>query len=389
MRNVTKTDDKQLWRICDVIDGQDCSWPIYATPCVDSQDHPAMLVELAYPLTSVSQQQFVHVRLKQAAFEQDGSKWLLRPRSLEQVAFKCSGVTPKFYLKWPGEFTGGTVTEVKEKPLYKDDVCADEDFVRYVANQIGNLDIAHLRLVFNAFCWNALRYMLNEYRPIDFGFATIHALPYRKNWAPILHARYPGIASVFERSPEECRATLDALGFDLPLFSSDMMSMPTNNTFGWTLEIIPKEKTRKEFQKVEDEAAEQYAQTNVSYLWRWSKIVKAKLEEITHVFEDWIEAASLPVATVDSSRPSDQWLLSPKRTRGRVRPIVPPPPPTYYRTASHSADGWPVTHPILDEKAVAGVQELPDDDTFKLGIGLRKRGRVANRDTGTDPGPQI
>lgn len=379
MRPVQATDDVQLWRLTDVINEKPHSWPIHATPVVDGSGNKFWLVQPAYPVGSLEQRDFVYNRIAQVAAEADGPKWLVRPTLLTEIAFKCRGVSPKYYLKWPGEFEGGKQLEVKEAKPYDAPECSDEDFVRYAALRAGLKDISEFRRTFLIMVYNAVRWLVDERKPLRLGFCTLHVLPYRANWKGILHARWPNIASVFEKPVEQQDGVLDALGVKPALFSADLIEMLDGGEFGWTLEVTPSEALEKELMKTETEMVGKHKRIGVTYVWRWAQMVREKVPEILYVFQKWIKKAARPVASVDDTLPQDQWVLLPKRRRGRVHPVGAPPPATYYRTASHAADGGPVQHTILDTKEIEGVQELLDED-FELGSGLlRKPGGVAAR----------
>jgi hypothetical protein len=351
MRTTAPTDDKQLWRIADHHEGQDRSWPVYATPSQDSVGD-CYLVELASPVEHSSQWQFVNGVLERVAFESDGPRWLIRHRPFEQVAIRCAGVTPEYYIRW-GDTTQPVATGVppKSPKPRKDDI--DDAFIRFVCNETGLTDIPQLKLMYAMLCQYAPRWLLERHKPLRLGFCTIHAFPYRANWQATLHAKWPEILSVFRKPKRYVKGCLEATGFTESLYATDVVEMQTDATFGWTLNVTPEQAFEEAVAEVETESL--HKSSSGHYVGRWSKLVSKLQGEILYAFSSWLEKASRPVASIDVTRPKDQWSLVPKRSRNRVRPSVPKPPLVRETTASFNPNDGPQVADTPDAEANEGV----------------------------------
>jgi hypothetical protein len=359
MRTTIATDDKQLWRIADHVDGLDYSWPLYATPVRDCSDNEAYLVTLAIPVQDQRQRAFVYDRLTARAFDSDGPQWLIRQSWFEKIAVKCRGITPEYYHKWgqQPELPTDNISTPEPDP----DPVKAEDFVRYVCNLAGQTDVPAMNLLYNMFCYNAVKWLLQEQKPLNLGFATLYAIPYRANWRGMLHARWPNIAALFRKKAADRDAALEAIGFTTCLYSTELVEMQTDQTIGWTLEVVPTKSWDKEVLRTETETASK-SPTPSSYLYRWSRMIKKRHDHIVHLFAAWLEKASRPLGHLDQDPGGNNPRLVVRRSRGRVRPVAPPFPPTYFTTAPHSAKDEPATAPITDVATAAGVQDLPDAD---------------------------
>jgi hypothetical protein len=371
MRTFEFIDDKQLWRIADNHNGEDYSWPLYATPASDG-NAALYYVQLAMPIDSKEQRDFVYPRIDAIAQEFDSTRiaWLVSKGTFEAAAHKCKGVSPDFYTKWPKVHEGGQPQQPPPPFKLPSDAVWDEAFVRDVANASGITDIAHLRLMWNTFCFHSVKWMMEQNKPLNMGFATIHALPYRKNWCGILHARWPGILKAFKSN--RVKEFFEMFGIDQVFWSADIIGMSTRKTIGWTLEIVTTDRFDKEIDAMEERILDECPQP-VSYCYRWSKLVEKKYDEIIKVFGHWVEKASLPRADLDQSQPRDSWVLKPRVAKGTVRPAKEPPCKTYYSTAVDTTKNTGPTASIVDMEALEKVQEVPDDGSFAFNLRPHRR----------------
>lgn len=359
MRTFHPSDDKQLWRIMDCANGVDRSWPIYVTAGTEAGKE-CVLVELAHPIDTKSQWRFVSEILTPSAFDSGNAKWLIRPTILESLARKCPGVTPAYYLKWPGLVKAPVSPsgEMAESGEIEDIEASDEPFIRYACAEAGETDIQKVRWVYSLICSKAVRWMLEKRRPLRLGFATLYALPYRANWKPILHSQREDIVSVFRNNRRNTKAVLEATGFNELLYSTDMLEM-NENTFGWSIDAIVEKPWEKAVAQVERDCLKA-AKTPVKYLMRWSRLVNNHYDQIIACFSAWVTKASRPVGSIDTSLPKAAWILSAKRKRGSVRPSVPKPAPARYTTDTFSpnddAAATPATSLVEDER----VPKMPD-----------------------------
>lgn len=354
MKSFTPSDDKQLWRVADCIDGQDYSWPVYATYGYDSSFHRCYLVELAIPVETEEQWQFVSTPLNEYAFEQDGARWYIRPEIFEKKLLKCKGVTPSYYLKWNVPTSDANVP-TSNVPTPVEEI--DEDFVRYCCVMRGEPDMRTARRYYDMFCKFAVRWMLEKHKPVKMGFCTLYALPLRANWCGVLHATWPNILATF-RKKKGRRAALEAGGFMESLHNTELVEMQTQETFGWTINAV----TEKPFEKaVEKSEAEILASSDASkYVMRYGKLIGGTLNaQILEVFQAWLEKAARPFAHVDTTVARRDLRLVPRTGRGRIRPAATPPPVTMQTTECHQPHE-PVSPNVATEIPNEDLPPVPD-----------------------------
>lgn len=361
MRTITITDDRQLWRIVQPIDGKDCSWPMYVTPATEYEGRQCYLVESAVPVENRVQWDFVAHYIQQHAFDSDGNRWLVRPTILEGLLKKCSGVTPAYYKVWPS----GSIRQdsaVDSMPDSADSLpdseeSGSEDFIRYVCNNYGLTNVEAVRNIFTALCLNSVPWMIEHRKPIRFGLFTLYALPLRANWKAIQAAKWPEVLSVFRKGKRSRNATLEASGFLKSLHDTNLVSMTSANAFGWSLEVV----AEKQFDRAAQRAEENIAASSqpFKYVTRWSRLVSEKsYEKILEIFGSWLEKAALPCATVDTSIARSRWSLRPKTPRGRVRPVAATPTHVVVSTEP-TGKNEPQCEGAVDETETPGVPQVP------------------------------
>lgn len=356
MRTTTPTDDKQLWRIFDSVDGRECSWPLYVTPSVESGNAACVLVELALPVETEAQWKFVNERLAPLAFDSNGPHWLIRSSAFEKNAVKCRGITPAYYMKW-GDESGNHLeksgSDKKEKaPTIPYNM--DDDFVRYCCAEAGITEVPSARLLFHIFCQGALKWMLEKHKPVKLGFCTLYALPYRKNVMGILHARYPEILTVFRGKKELRDGILEAIGFTPMLHDTTLAGMQTTTTFGWSIHCVEERPFETTAEKMEAEILAG-ADKPVKYVMRWSGLVKKFYENTMEVFSTWLEKASVANGAVDQTLPKSDWCLRGQVRRGSVRPSRAKVPATQFNCSPRTADDHTATANETDEAQAEGV----------------------------------
>jgi hypothetical protein len=349
MRPITPLDDKQLWRIIDHKEGCDYSWPLYATPAKDSSGD-CYFIELAHPAESEAQWQFVSKILGDRAFDSDGPRWLMRRGPFEQLALKCNGVTPKYYLKW-GEPLSENKPRISDPPKLPD-ISKEDGFLKFACAEAGLTNLPQVKLAFKLLNAFALRWMLEKQKPLDLGFCKIHALPYRANWQSILHAKNPNILPVFRKKKRALNDILEAMGFFEQLHDAELIEMH-EQTFGWSLAITES----KTFTNTADaiERGTYDGATPKRYLMRWSSLVQKHYANILEVFGHWLEKTAHPVGHVELPREKALWRLVPKKSRGRVYPNTPKPPETRLSSDTFNPEDEPARSAETAQEPDAGL----------------------------------
>ena len=229
--------DKELW----ILKSGELSVPFFCRPGVFSElQGTYWLIQTAIFAGSQYRQMvnmldpLLHCTLPEGRFIED---------SILKANFtKAPGVTPEFYFKSKAA-PGGKSIDIKIDPQLMDESTrekVDMDFVDWVSDRTSILPKKELRLLWLTFATLAPQYLLQKMNPIDFGFARLHALPFRASWKAILMSKFPKAWRwlrakskwpLFEISPYavESRKT-DLIGVR-PYGAAHVIS--------WTLEIEP------------------------------------------------------------------------------------------------------------------------------------------------------
>jgi len=340
VKNFRTLDDVQLWRITDVIDDQEYSYPVFATPGTFS-GVSSYLVRPAIPLPSTTHYRFLHGRLGPLAMEHAGSEWYINAPSFKRIASKCEGITPNYYLRW------GTalVPEVKDADQQEvKELSSDPDFVKAMAAYPEFPSQRSALICFLRFCNLLQQRLLQHHMPVNLGCVVLRAFPYRRNWLPILHR-----AHAQNLNEGDFSSVVESL------FNVDLVGMD-GDKFTWTIEATPTPEFRKTCQKMEAEAAS-FGPT--LYLQRWAKLCAKLKNEAVNTVQAWVEDSRAPLGAVDTSLPEKLWSLASRRSRGRVRNAPPPPPETYYST-DPGRESPIVSSASLGETPDPEMQEVPD-----------------------------
>jgi hypothetical protein len=347
--------ETELWRIADVKDGKEYCWPVYATPGIYCQDE-VFMVKPASPLHTQSQADFVYQRLARISFRQNRPEFLILRSKFMKVALKCGDGRPEDWLKWPDE----------EAPAIEEE-SEDAAFIHYVCNRSSIADVNQMKLLYATICHNAVRWLLEENKPLNLGFATINAFPYRANWKAILHARHPNSLRILDTENESVRRQIMAShNMDTSFKSEDLIALNKGGTFQWTLDITPSDEFFKTAEAGEQESLAE-AKPKQSYIWRLSSIIAKKYEQALLSFHSFVRKASAPLARVDDSAGANNARLVPRISRGRVRASSAPPPVTKYQTDAHAPEHEPLSTADADAQPFEDLQDLPDG---KLCVGF-------------------
>lgn len=354
--NFNQTEEKSLWKISDVADGKEYSWPIWVARGTFSGD-AAFLVWPAVPVSTNAQQDFIYNRLRNASFFHRPPKYVIRTTRLEDIASKINEPgEPGSHVKWPDELA--PIQELESSP--------DTEFVHHVCNALGYADYKTARFLYTAFCHHAVKWMLEQNKPLNLGFATVRAFPFRENWKAIMHAKYPELWKAFKNSGEELESELRRWGVDVAMVSEDMLAATKDGTFQWSLDITPSSEFIKLTEKAELDCLAS-SPTKTAYLFRLRNLMEKCYEHAIDSLRSFIKKASEPMGSVDKGRIQDNMRLVPRFTRGRVRPGATPPPVTRYQTDSNAPQHEPIAKSNPDASPFEDLQDLPDG---KLSIGF-------------------
>lgn len=320
MRPHTPTDDVQLWvTVKDV--GR--VWPLYATP--SNADGDCYFVELAVPAETADHWRFVSHWLNSVAFDGDGTHWLIRPTNFEQVCRKCLGITPSFYWKWPSLPDSKSAEPSENAPVEKSDPTEPEqsrtdEFIRYCCAENGWPNFHTVSANFTLICRSAVRWLLVNRKPLDLRFCTLYALPVRKDALAILKQQWPHIGTTLRRKKNRS-GILEGLGVIKSLHNPDLVEMPTNETFGWSLFVAESKPFDQIVNQLERETLRN--STPARYVLRLGSVVKKSYGQIIELLAAYYAKTNLSMGHVDTSLPRHLYQLHPKiphYRRGKIKP---------------------------------------------------------------------
>lgn len=305
--------DTELW----VVNGEGWELPVLADPygMEEKQTHwrlrPPLDCGITGPMLRALDKRTDSIRVPA-----ESNHVIVTYEGLSTIARKAPGITPSFYLQWPGEEkVAGQVEEERVNPT-PDPTDAGKDFCAYLFRLTGVVDYPTLRLVWRAICQYGPKWMMEEKKPINLGFCKIIPSPYRINWRGLLTAKFPGFwrKEVFF-SPAFTKESTNTM---LATYSTK------HNVLLYGLEVVPGESwkhcsTLHEIRRLA-------AMGRVGYAEYWRRSVIKLYPHLLEAFREWARAVRLPCGglgdgIVFGGRPIIPWV-----PQGRVKPSAPADP---------------------------------------------------------------
>ncbi len=184
---VSRNGDTELW----VIVGEGWELPVLADPYGSPVSHYRLRPPLDCGITE-EMLRTLDERIAPIRAPADTNHVIVKYEDLQVVGRKAVGITPGYYLKWPG-LKPKTEDQVDRESVRTApaDTDAGKDFCAYLHRLTGVTDYPTLRLIWKAICQYGPRYMLEKRKPLNFGFCKIIPSPYRANWKGLLTTRFP------------------------------------------------------------------------------------------------------------------------------------------------------------------------------------------------------
>ena len=302
MSTFTSTTDRQLW----VHDEASFSWVVWAIGgTMDGQD--VWLVTLPYTQTMPRD-----VRDKMTDYLYSGSvtkdrfNMIVTDAYLRDYASPRHGTNPSYWNRAPGvNMTKPSVVEADLKPG-KEDVerneakeVSDERFLKMAWKMSPVSDYRTFRLVWLAICQAMPHRLLVDMVSVDFGWAKLHAFPYRKNWKQIVLSRMPNF---LEQMKEVNGKTTyqKALNTDLPAVIRNTVLVALDkddhgkHKFGWTLEVEESQEFDKWAKDVEIERHKNISRKD--YATQWASIINKQATDIFQCWYRFVRQTTTPAA---------------------------------------------------------------------------------------------
>lgn len=184
---VSRNGDTELW----VIAGEGWELPVLADPYGSPVSHYRLRPPLDAGITD-EMLRTLDGRIEPIRVPADTNHVIVKYEDLQVVGRKALGITPRYYLKWPG-VKAHVTNPVDGEPIRTApaDTDAGKDFCIYLQKLTGVAEYSVLRLIWKAICQYGPRFMMEKKKPLDLGFCRLIPSPYRANWKGLLTTRFP------------------------------------------------------------------------------------------------------------------------------------------------------------------------------------------------------
>lgn len=249
--------------------------------------------------------------------------WWFSQAVLDTFASKAPGITPEFYIRWPGydtpSFSGeiGTL-DIPEEPGFSTD---ELKFLKHLQRMTGTQTWEALKFLWLAFRKQSMLWLAKERRPLDFGFIRITPMPYRVNWKEALAVRFGGILKCFRKGNHGQRHDiLQESGFFDALSSVKLLAVDKDKVFcHWTLEATPSadmDQTMNEYEYAK------FRRIGPAGYARWIlRCMADRLSETLRIFSRYVQTVSLPPGRrVGSESAFGVEIIAPELRDKRIRP---------------------------------------------------------------------
>ena len=307
--------DKELW----LIKGDDWCLPIYAIPRKAESYNRVWFIEPAVQIdTSAKYKKLLDVVRPHSLA---AKTLVISTETLEQIATKAPGITPRYYAKWAGRSESEPQIKAYETDeVYRETVSSQFDsFLRFVESETQVASFATIKLVMIAVRRCAVAWLLEKRKPIDFGFCKVHAFPLRNNWKVFMDVWHPHAAEILKRRPEVARAQMTDIGFGEDLASPMILSVDESRRHvNWTLDI---EEMPEFYEEAERQERARRAHLGDVRYYSWVKNTIGEMyNALFEVYSRWARAASRPNGEVRDGFRTSAEILLPTRKRARILP---------------------------------------------------------------------
>lgn len=302
MSKFTASTDRQLW----VHEEEEFAQPLWATGG-EVNGKPHWLVSLPYTqYVPRDVREKVTTHLYHGSISKDPFNLILPDEYMREYASPRYGTNPSYFQRYKSMNQAKPVSlEIEAKPrsedMEKEEArhVSDERFLKMAWKMSPIADYKVFRMVWLAICQAMPHRLLVDMIPIDFGWARIHAFPYRKNWRQIVLSRMPNCVEQFQNAQGKTLYQ-KAMTTELPMHIRNSVLIAlhkdeaSKNKFGWTLEI---EESQEFDQWVHDlEVKRHQSITRKEYASQWASIINKQATDIIKVFYRFMRQTVIPAA---------------------------------------------------------------------------------------------
>lgn len=310
-----KVGDKELW----LLQREDYCIPAFVQHVTCEAMPDAFLVWPAVELMFDPMTKF-YSDLEWRSVGRNGRQLLFRNRDvLEASIKKASGVTPEFYYRWDKQPIKDEEDEDQSIEIDRLETAPsgdDDRFLREVLKQTQIVDIGTLKIIWNAIGQQALRWLLVRRKPINLGFCTIFAIPYRRNWKSILMKTFPRSYSCFTRRETDMEGAMDRMGISRAFICKELMQMDGKKHWcSWKLELI---ENKVWLQTVENVELQRLNAGKAAYADFIARSIGTLRQLIAIAYRNFICGAGSPSAKFREGGNPGEQILVPTTRRGGI-----------------------------------------------------------------------
>lgn len=325
--------DKQLW----IYAAGEYRVPVYATPgSVNGKKHWRIVAAVflkPIPFDALS------AILHPLAINKFAGYWIIPEDKF--VAAKADGVTPEYYFKeptTPPKKAPKTAFALAEAVAVEKEASYSDDFIKDVWQRTAICELATLRLIWLTLCQEMPRWMMNQNKPINIGWARMVALPYRVNWKQIVLARFPRIWAFLKLPDKKMISNIEMTDFPLEMISTSLTALSkaglNQKTIRWTVELEPNALWWEYQDTVELRVLE--ATGKHAYIKRYASLLHRMYPLALEIFRSFVKQTTLPSASILRRRGHRGRELVDNVQPGEVRPRNPEGVPVCVTTDSDS-----------------------------------------------------
>lgn len=318
MKLVKLDEDTELW----IVSGDGWTLPVYLNHATLNGMDVAILRQADH-----SQAKFWDVlnsKLEPYCFNDRNGKWVVPKSAIHSIATKAPGITPSRYVSFTDKVDQTSKEEhVNEKECrsFKDITKDMDGFLQYIANKApGEISVSQLRAAWALICGSIHEWLVYERKPVNFGWISLFAVPYRANWKQILLRKFEGLSRVYKMTKVERDELLSNSGLWRELNNTDLVEFDeATGTFGWTIEAVKNPPIEEKIKTRESKFVQKYGKT--TYCHRWLSIVQSMEKTIYEILSHFVLKTTVPCAMPSSRDNSSSLALVACIPRGRVRPV--------------------------------------------------------------------
>ncbi len=285
---LTTVGDRELW----VLKTEAWSIPVYVQFAHDEKGEDLAICNAALSMGRDAVMA-VSAALGGITKVRDPGMYVVGSNDLKAIAEKAPGVTPGYYFKKlcdperaPKELS---FEEEPEAPYHND------EFVREIWSKHQFVSLGTFKAVWAALINGMTSRLLIDCKPVDLGWFSIHAVPYRPNWKHNILAKHPNLSSVLKVSPGVRLSTMNISGVTADLSRTDMIATKQSKTrtlFRWSLEVETGDAWEEYVTKLEESRYD--SSTKAAYVNRWGTIVRRLRPVIVRLLQQFCRDYQTP-----------------------------------------------------------------------------------------------